>query len=224
MWHNHKDMLTLYKDIKPQHMCIFIWYICNHKDILTLYKDFNQMLVTSNKKNAKQMHTVANHVAFNFGSTYNNNHVYCFMCCFSKMEHIAKAQKNQNTHSPLQNRTKTACYKTKNQNTHSPLQNKEPKHTQPVTKQSTQTHTAHYKTKNQNTHSPLQNKAPKHTAHYKTKHPNAHSPLQNKEPKHSQNKLVWECLCTHTHSQCDSLKKWKFNDDDIYICCITYNN
>ena len=130
------------------------------------------------------MHTVANHVAFNFGSTYNNNHVYCFMCCFSKMEHIAKLQKNQNTHSPLQNRTKTACYKTKNQNTHSPLQNKEPKHTQPVTKQSTQTHTAHYKTKNQNTHSPLQNKAPKHTqpitkqstqmhiAHYKTKNQN----------------------------------------------------
>ena len=59
------------------------------------------------------MHTVANCVAFNFGSTHNNNHTYCF----SKMEHIAKAQKNQNI----------ACYKTKNQNTHSPLQNKEPR-------------------------------------------------------------------------------------------------
>ena len=200
MWHNHKDILTLYKDIKPQHMCIFIRHICDitrktcwrYTKTLSLNtcvslfdtyvtikiywhytKTFNQMLVTSNKKNAKQMHTVANHVAFNFGSTYNNNHVYCFMCCFSKMEHIAKAQKNQNTHSPLQNRTKTACYKTKNQNTHSPLQNKEPKHTQPVTKHSTQTHTQ-----------PITKQRTKtHTAHYKTKHPNTHSPLQNKAPK-----------------------------------------
>ena len=65
------------------------------------------------------MHTAANYVAFNFGSTYNNNNMYCFMCYFSKMEHIAKPQKNQNI----------AYYKTKNQNTHSPLQNKEPKRT-----------------------------------------------------------------------------------------------